>query len=221
MATCTRKRKKKTSTKNGKNNNNASGDGLQATVENESSLFCTLGGGNGNGNGNDYDYDYDCNNNDETTTTDTKYSRYGPAASTEFTTAEPLKRKNRKGQRQRRAKAQAMEAKKHGRFRLLHQRQSSNWREPKAREYNDDDDCNNGGGAGADHNTTGRSGSRGRGKETSRNQRPYNNDHNRESSSTKPEHPKQDAEVRHPSWAAKQAQSTGIVAFQGKKITFD
>uniref|UniRef100_A0A7S0T8T7 Bud22 domain-containing protein n=1 Tax=Pseudo-nitzschia delicatissima TaxID=44447 RepID=A0A7S0T8T7_9STRA len=173
--------------------------GLQATVENESSLFCTLGGGVP-----DVGIEKEEFN---------KYSQYGPGADM----SEAPKRKNRKGQRQRRAKALAIEAKKWGRSHEYYQ--SANWREPKAKRENEDDQ--------------GRHKSRGRGREPNRNQQPMQ--HPREtqdydySSSNQPKQQQQqqhnssnqDAdEKQHPSWAAKQAQSTGIVAFKGTKITF-
>lgn len=175
--------------------------GLQATVENESSLFCTLGGGVP-----DVGIEKDEFN---------KYSQYGPGADM----SEAPKRKNRKGQRQRRAKALAIEAKKQGRSHENYQ--SANWREPKPKKENEDDQ--------------GKRRSRGRGREPNRNQQPMGEQrHPREtqvnddySSSHQPKQQQQNNssnheadEKQHPSWAAKQAQSTGIVAFKGTKITF-
>jgi hypothetical protein len=144
-----------------------------------------------------------------------KYSKYGPASDL----GEVPKRKNRKGQRQRRAKALAIEAKKKGRS---HEHfPSSNWREPKPKEGNDDMD---------NHSDWGHHKSRGRGKETNRNQRfeqQEQNQHHNNLSSHDPNQQQQQQklnnqteEQQHPSWAAKQAQSTGIVAFKGTKITF-
>jgi hypothetical protein len=175
--------------------------GLQATVENESSLFCTLGD----------EIVAGSNVTDEFN----RYSQYGPASNL----TEAPKRKNRKGQRQRRAKALAIEAKKQGRSHEYYQ--SSNWREPKPKNGKDDTIDPNGEG----HRT-----SRGRGKEKNRNHRPkrqqQQNWHNDQSSSGEPQqeqnnnHKSHAEEKQHPSWAAKQAQSTGIVAFKGTKISF-
>jgi len=170
--------------------------GLQATVENESSLFCTLGGRIPN----------DSNGPDEFN----KYSKYGPGSDPN----EGTKRKNRQGQRQRRAKAMAIEAKKRGRSNDYYQ--SANWREPKPKEDYDD----------SNHNGTGHRKSRGRGKETDRNQRSEQQQRNQQYDYSSSHEPKQQQqsnqteEQQHPSWAAKQAQSTGIVAFKGTKITF-
>ena len=195
------KRSKKNKKKQGNTATAIADEGLQATVENESSLFCTLGGGVPN---------------DSNVTDDfNKYSKYGPASDL----GEMPKRKNRQGQRQRRAKAMAIEAKKKGRSREYHQ--SSNWREPKPKEGYDDME---------NRSDSGHYKSRGRGKETNRNQRieqQQQNQHRNYSSAHDPNQQQQQQKVnnqteeqQHPSWAAKQAQSTGIVAFKGKKITF-
>ena len=183
------KRSKKNKNKQKRAASSIADAGLQATVENESSLFCTLGGAIP-----------DVIEKDEFN----KYSQYGPGSEL----GEVPKRKNRMGQRQRRAKAMAIEAKKQGRS---HEYQSANWREPKPKEGKDD--------AG---NEGGKRKSRGRGRETNRNQRSFQNK-DRDYSRQQHEEPttnNQADEKQHPSWAAKQAQSTGIVAFKGTKITF-
>lgn len=187
------KRSKKNKNKQKKGATGIADAGLQATVENESSLFCTLGGGIP-----------ETVDNEEFN----KYSKYGPGS--DF--GELPKRKNRKGQRQRRAKAMAIEAKKQGRSHVYSQ--SANWREPKPKEGNDET------------NDWDRRKSRGRGRETNRNQRPLQNQDRDYSSSQQPKdqqhehHRNHTEEKQHPSWAAKHAQSTGIVAFEGTKITF-
>ncbi len=193
-----RSKKNKNKQKNGRSATSIADAGLQATVENESSLFCTLGGGVPN-----VGIEKDEFN---------KYSQYGPGA--EF--GEAPKRKNRKGQRQRRAKALAIEAKKQGRSHEYYQ--SANWREPKANKENDEDQ--------------GKRKSRGRGREPNRNQRSIQQQQNQDYDYSFSHQPKQQQqqqqqydknqtdEKQHPSWAAKQAQSTGIVAFKGTKITF-
>jgi hypothetical protein len=199
---------------------------LQATVENESSLFCTLGGGGDEDNEDGGDED------GETGGTGTgKYSSYGPAGAEDF---EPIKlaRKNRQGQRQRRAKAQAIQAKKEGRKHIFHNHKGSslNWREPKVKIDNENERY--AGGAAAEKLQRGSS--RGRGKELKRNtfnsgghqeqqqqQQQYDNTKGGDNSQQQQQKTAaRSAVADHPSWAAKQAQTTGIVAFKGKKITF-
>ena len=187
------KRSKKNKNKKQKEGSASNIDGgLQATIENDTSLFCTLGGASPD----------DGNGPDEFN----RYSQYGPAS--DF--GDAPKRKNRKGQRQRRAKALAIEAKKQGRSHEYYQ--SANWREPKPKEDSNENS-----------NDKVHRKSRGRGRETNRNQRlkqEYQNENHDNSSSQLSKQSQEQQEKQHPSWAAKQAQSTGIVAFKGTKITF-
>ena len=123
-------------------------------------------------------------------------SAYGPGAYLDDDGAMFVPKKNRKGQRARRAKAQALEAKKAGRKYV-----SSNWREPKKAS----------GDLNEDHNQ--------------HSQRPPERQRTNDKSGSKfasknSNAEQKDAAQAHPSWAAKQNQSSGIVAFQGKKITF-
>jgi hypothetical protein len=124
-----------------------------------------------------------------------KMMAYGPAAT--MAEDEFEKPKNRKGQRARRAKALAIEAKKTGR-----QYQSINWREEKTKEQKTEDFNK----------------SRPRKKDYDGPQSKHGGD----TKSTVDKKPTtEELASNHPSWAAKQQQKSGIVAFQGKKITFD
>ena len=121
---------------------------------------------------------------------------------------DPPKKKNRPGQRQRKAKAMAIEAKKTGRTWDA----SNNWREKKKGQIRRDDSRSNDGR---------------RGNEAGRDDRRHSDN----AESTKPRKAEEIAEMgkswkeegnAHPSWAAAAAQkSQGIQAFKGKKITFD
>lgn len=121
---------------------------------------------------------------------------------------DPPKKKNRPGQRQRKAKAMAIEAKKAGRTWDA----SNNWREKKKGPVRRDDSRSNEGRRG---NDAGRDDRR----------------HSDNAESAKPRKAEEIAEMgkswkeegnAHPSWAAAAAQkSQGIQAFKGKKITFD
>ncbi len=121
------------------------------------------------------------------------------------------KKKNRPGQRARRAKAMAIEAKKAGRT----WNSSINWREKKPDSNNRNDDRGRGNGGRTDNKATMTADGR----------------HNDNIDSVKPRKAEQIAQMgkswkeegnAHPSWAAAAAQkSQGIQAFQGKKITFD
>lgn len=118
------------------------------------------------------------------------------------------KKKNRPGQRQRKAKAMAIEAKKAGRT----WDSSNNWREKKRGNVRRDDSRSNG-----DR----------RGNEAAKDDRRHSDN----ADSAKPRKAEEIAEMgkswkeegnAHPSWAAAAAQkSQGIQAFKGKKITFD
>eukprot|EP00985_Skeletonema_marinoi_P000161 scaffold51_cov152-Skeletonema_marinoi.AAC.2 len=120
----------------------------------------------------------------------------------------PPKKKNRPGQRQRKAKAMAIEAKKSGKTWDA----SDNWREKKKGNVRRDDSRSN---DGRRDNEAGRDDRR----------------HNDNADSAKPRKAEEIAEMgkswkeegnAHPSWAAAAAQkSQGIQAFKGKKITFD
>ena len=158
------------------------------------SMFCSLGG----------------DDDDEQDGDENAMSAYGPAAGAgdydgyhDDYGYEAPKKKNRKGQRARRAKAMAIQAKKEGRKRY----QSLNWRskeekEKKQQEQND---------LGSNYEPAFKR------EEKKRNSR-FND--NSKSSSLHSRGEKADAAAAHPSWAAKQQQKSGIVAFQGTKITF-
>ncbi|OEU23542.1 hypothetical protein FRACYDRAFT_233716 [Fragilariopsis cylindrus CCMP1102] len=225
---------------------------LQATVENvQSSLFCTLGGSGGdNGGDNNGEEEEEDDEGVEGVIGGGKYSSYGPAGAEDF---QPIKlaRKNRQGQRQRRAKAQAIQAKKEGRRNkkdnhVFHNSigSSLNWREPKVKMDTENERFN----SNSNERQQERGYSRGRGKELKRNTfngnsnngggghsqqyddtnskgGGYNDNNGQQQHQQKTSSAARSAAAAvvvadHPSWAAKQAQTTGIVAFQGKKITF-
>ena len=188
------------------------GDHQSSTLNlTESSIFCSLGGEDGsdnNGEENDEDYGMD----------PASRSAYGPGGD-EFYQEDGGKKKNRKGQRARRAKALAMQAKKEGR-----KYESTNWRKRKTV----DDDGGNKESAQSQHSRDHRLNNRDHSQwkqGTSHKQNLRHQHSSDQQSDRRQQKPKQqetkDAAQHHPSWAAKQAQSTGIVAFQGKKITFD
>lgn len=105
------------------------------------------------------------------------------------------KKKNRKGQRARRAKAMAIEAKKAGRTRRPDE--SLNWRPKKQHKPAEEED------SGGYRNNTQRHDSTGGSSQPVR-------------AKTAPA----PAEKLHPSWAAAKKDTSGIVKFQGTKITF-
>jgi len=157
----------------------------KSNVPNETGgMFVTLSGAQGD------------ENNEENPAVGGRYSQYGPGVEGYDEYADIVKqKKNRAGQRQRKAKALAIQAKKEGKV----WDSSMNWREKKATKSNDEQQAE------------------------ARNQ----NDN-----SQKPVKAKaaeiasmgkewKDEGKAHPSWAAKQTQKAGIVAFAGKKITFD
>jgi len=118
-------------------------------------------------------------------------------------------KKNRKGQRARKAKAMAIQAQREGRKDYT----SVNWRAPKTNQNSQAEN---------EEKTSYResnSGSFTRQKNCSS----MHKIQPREGKNIGTERSTQNAstEAEHPSWAARQAQKTGIVAFQGKKITFD
>ncbi|CAB9523318.1 expressed unknown protein [Seminavis robusta] len=160
----------------------------------DTSLFCTLGAAPA-GDVEEDDQDSD----------DPYQNPYGPGGTLEHQQQQP--KKNRKGQRARRAKAMAIEAKQAGR---LHRAQDSlNWRAPKQNQDHNNNHNNN------DPN--------------SHNQSHHSNNNNQwDSSKVAPNHnhhqqqqPKQKEEPLHPSWAAAKKETSGIVQFKGTKITFD
>jgi hypothetical protein len=106
------------------------------------------------------------------------------------------KKKNRMGQRQRKAKAMAMESKKAGR--LLDSDSSTNWREKKQKSM--DEPMKEESASGLDKSKTFKA------AEVASMGKTW----------------KEEGKA-HPSWAAREAQKakSGIVAFAGKKITFD
>lgn len=113
-------------------------------------------------------------------TKDTAKNPYGPGADE---ADDPFPKKNRKGQRARRAKAMALQAKKDGTS--VRAADSLNWRKPKTNSNDNNNNRNN------------------------------NNSSNNQQKQEPPE------ESLHPSWAAAKKDSSGIVQFQGTKITFD
>jgi len=143
------------------------------------SIFVTLGGAGADGKDDDETFK---RNAADGAAAERNY--YGPAAGDGVDV-----KKNRMGQRARRAKAQAMEARKVGR--AIRPEESLNWRPAKKQQQQQqrmDSNRNHGGG-----------------EDRSR-QRPP---------------PTEDPQNLHPSWKARKEQKEGIVAFQGKKITFD
>jgi hypothetical protein len=126
---------------------------------------------------------------------DNKYLAYGPASTMEMEI-----KKNRPGQRQRQAKAKALEARKEGRI----VDKSLNWREKKRVDDNDNANMVNMVNTSASTN--------------SKNIKPKGVDAAKIAGMGKTW--KEDGKA-HPSWAASASQKTGIVAFSGKKITFD
>lgn len=151
------------------------------------SLFVKLGG----------DDEPDRNEKSETTRSSGNHNRgsyndplggsdnhYGPAGE--------LPKKNRSGQRARRAKAMAIEAKNEGRS----IEKSINWRQPKQQPQEQEQHFD-----------------RKQGRDMH-----YNQSQN----GANGEKQKDDEQQLHPSWqAARKSQQQGIVQFQGKKITFD
>jgi septum formation inhibitor MinC len=226
-----------TTAANSKNNNNKKQKKTltnakvrhDASLLTNSSVFCHLGGGN------DDDDDADDNTNDENGAGDDSdndeyhQSPYGPGGDLD---GDLVKKRNRKGQRARRAKAQALQAKKNGR-----RYESSNWRQSQQQQQEQQPPSE----TTANHYS----------RQSSSQERPVRSKPSFSTSSQKvypavDSHPKhsaypsfannkrqhqqpaaprqqetKDAAQHHPSWAAKQAQSTGIVVFQGTKITFD
>ena len=117
------------------------------------------------------------------------------------------------GQRARRAKAQAIQAKLEGRTDYV----SQNWRAPKVNKI--EKDAKNG----EDWNKS-RSGGSNLSSRTAEDRDSSAAGHTKEfkhDTSSRQATSKDASGPVHASWAAKQAQQTGIVAFQGKKITFD
>jgi hypothetical protein len=182
------------------------------------SMFVTLGGVGLEGDGiGEYDDD------DGDDGPEDRYSAYGPGGGAWTDEEEPAHRRNRKGQRARRAKAMAIQAKREsgkGRDRYY---QSLNWRTPKTTPSG---------------NATGSSGTamKERSRDLGNSHRDGKNKFD-EPHRVQSHHPRDETagkmfsksasaagaevEKQHPSWAAKQAQQTGIVAFKGTKITFD
>ena len=129
---------------------------------------------------------------DDAEVEDNKYLAYGPASGMEMEA-----KKNRPGQRQRQAKAKALEARKEGRI----VDKSLNWREKKKSHDNEEDE--------QERTAT---------TKNSRNMKPEKVEAAKIADMGKNW---KDEGKAHPSWAASASQKTGIVAFAGKKITFD
>jgi hypothetical protein len=138
-----------------------------------------------------------CSLNDDGETNET--SPYGPGAYMEEV---PIK-KNRQGQRARRAKAMAIQAKKEGK-----KYESINWRssEEKSKERKLE------GTNQQDHPSWSAKREQPNGIVAFGGKKITSGDRNGGTNSP--------AEKQHPSWVAKQAQKSGIVAFKGTKITF-
>ena len=169
---------------------------------NNSSMFVSLGHNSD---------DDDTNQHNNGADDDDPYSYYGPGTGS----GEP-KKKNRQGQRGRRAKMAAIEAKKFGRS--IPKEESMNWRR-------------GGGGGGGNTNNNNKS--------TNSNDASYNNNYytrkdantsQKNDTTTKPTSTKNTTDTTaastsavtlHPSWQAKKESKATIVAFQGTKITFD
>ena len=189
------KKKKKTKP------NNPSESLVSASLD--TSMFCSLGGDKDDGEDGDDDDEEEAEH---------KYSQYGPGA---FAIEVPSK-KNRMGQRARRAKHQAIQAKKDGK-----EYSSINWREKKPR---DDGELGESGGFSNNsqsHQSHNHSGA------ASYSHSHSNNSNSNSNNATGAAAPKQqknreekDAASAHPSWAAKKAQKDTIVEFKGTKITF-
>ena len=160
VITVTRTKKSRTMDQNNNTSNDINENALIAA---DHSVFVMLGGDDGT----------------EDTAAAAHDNYYGPASDG----MEPLK-KNRKGQRARRAKAQAVEARKTGR--VFQPEESLNWRRSKSQP-----------------------------QQQQQQQRQPSRQHQEAVVSVKPN------EDLHPSWQARKEKKDGIVAFQGKKITFD
>jgi len=134
----------------------------------------------------------------ESTKESTVMSAYGPASTFEYSGDDLARtKKNRAGQRARKAKALAIQAKKEGKKQEYFQ--SLNWREEKTPERKRKRITD-----GSDKKKKSRKDSESRSTLTS-----LSTDS------------AVDLFKNHPSWAAKQQQKSMIVSFQGKKITFD
>jgi hypothetical protein len=130
------------------------------------------------------------------------------------------KKKNRKGQRARKAKAMALDAKREGRtdFQSLNWRASSSSKNKSQQRQEEDQHGNNNNN---NNNNNNKYDDRFNKKPTRTNRKRDDFDSKQQDSSKQTKTSTTAAGPDHPSWAAKQAQKTGIVAFQGKKITFD
>eukprot|EP00980_Cylindrotheca_fusiformis_P010991 scaffold2526_cov131-Cylindrotheca_fusiformis.AAC.7 len=129
-------------------------------------------------------------------------SPYGPGA---FMEEVPVERKNRKGQRARRAKAIAIQAKNEGR-----KYESLNWRKSEEKNKKQEQDKTQ-----PNHSEHPRwaANREGQGDILTFRGSKTNFGHRKENA-------KQPVEEQHPSWVAKQGQKSGIVEFKGTKITF-
>jgi BUD22 len=134
--------------------------------------------------------------------TDNSYfdSQYGPNDDDDDKAATEQQRKNRPGQRARRAKGIAIQARREGR--MIRPDESTNWRKNTASKTPRSDI----------HNNTSNSGK----------ERHQLHGSQLTNDAAKTTNEKQEVgEQLHPSWQARKEQKAGIVAFQGKKITFD
>ena len=159
-------------------NNNNNHDDENALVAADHSVFVMLGG---------EDNEASANNNNGTATEE-NVNYYGPAGSSDGLMTV---KQNRKGQRARRAKAQAVEARKAGRG--FRPEESLNWRRSRKQP---------------DHEQ----------HPPPPQQRQQNPSMQNKPQQAIKEIPKEEL---HPSWQAQKEKKAGIVAFEGKKIRFD
>jgi hypothetical protein len=179
--------------------------GLHDTAKQPSAMFCTLNGGGGGGGGNNHD-DVDEDNSIDSLDND------------KAATLSNKSKRNRMGQRARKAKAMAIQAKQQG---WRNDYQSLNWRAPKKSNSNTDEET------GADDNNNSNKNKRTSDYHRSKGTKGILLSSTSSSSSafaaqTESKFAATSTTTEHPSWvAAKQARRTGIVTFQGQKITFD
>ena len=197
--------------------------------EQPTALFGRLGGGDNN----DSDGGFSGNDGDGA---ENSFSVYGPGANLTDGdvfggVSQPPQRKNRKGQRARRAKAAAIEAKKQGKSGREYYYESLNWR-PKKQQQQQQQEVSDDQYQHQQYQSydSGRMGSARGDNKNSQKKYDFGKEDMFSSSRSGSGAPPAAAAVApavvdpasaHPSWAAKQSQKTGIVAFKGTKITFD
>ncbi|GMI58520.1 hypothetical protein ScalyP_jg10342 [Parmales sp. scaly parma] len=157
------------------------------------------------------------NNNDSGEQPNPSGNIYGPGGDDdEWNMTTQMTTKNRKGQRARRAKAQALEAKKQG----LQWDSSLNWREKKKKKVDGDDGDDGDGGDGDGNNNN--NNDKTKNKQQQRQAKAKEKVIKKSDVAESGKNWKDNKSSEHPSWLAKQAASkSNIVAFSGKKTTFD